>query len=315
MTILVAASFDAGEWATWWPLLQSALPGETLVRDRDDLAEMGADGIDVAIVANPPPRSLHGLPALRLIQSLWAGVDRVLADVTVPVDVPLARMVDPAMNETMAQTALWAVLGLHREFFDYAAQQQGSTWNQRSLRRADEICVAVLGLGQMGATAAQLLARHGYRVLGWSRSSAGTFPGIEKHTGDAALNAVFAQAQIVLNLLPLTEQTRGLFDARRFARMRRGASFVNLARGAHVVEADLLAALDSGQLHRAVLDVFTIEPLPRDHTFWSHRSITVLPHIAAQTDARTAAKIAARNVQSLRRGLPIENLVDRSAGY
>jgi glyoxylate/hydroxypyruvate reductase A len=210
---------------------------------------------------------------------------------------------------------LWAVLSLHREFFDYAAQQRASTWKPHPLRRADEVCIAVLGLGQMGAAAARLLVQHGYRVLGWSRSAAGPFPGVEKHAGDASLNTVLAQAQIVVNLLPLTNHTRSLFDARRFAQMRPGTSFVNLARGAHVVEADLIAALDSGQIHRAVLDVFATEPLPADHPFWAHRSITVLPHIAAQTDARTAATIAARNVDALRRGLPIENLVDRSAGY
>jgi glyoxylate/hydroxypyruvate reductase A len=311
MAILVAAEFGSDEWATWWPLLQAALPGEQLVRDRQEVAL--AD-IDVAIVANPPPASLRDLPRLRLIQSLWAGVDRLLADATVPPQVPLARMVDPAMNDTMAQTALWAVLSLHRDFFDYAGQQRASVWRQRALRRADEITVGVLGLGEMGRHAAALLSRHGYRVLGWSRSAC-AIEGVETFAGDIALPQVLSQSQVVINLLPLTPGLRGLFNAERLAQMPRGASLVNLARGAHVVEADLLAALDVGHLHRAVLDVFAVEPLPADHAFWAHPAITVLPHVAAQTDARSAAAIAARNIQALRRGEPLANLVDRTLGY
>jgi glyoxylate/hydroxypyruvate reductase A len=315
MAILVAADFSADEWAQWWPLLQAALPGEQLVRDPGDAP---ARAIDIALVANPPAGSLHGLPGLRLIQSLWAGVDRLLADASIPVQVPLARMVDPLMNETMAQTALWAVLGLHRGFFAYAAQQRASAWRQNALCRADEITVGVLGLGQMGRTTARRLATQGYRVLGWNRSEAavvGVGDGVQAHCGEGGLPNVLAQSQIVVNLLPLTPATRGLFDAAALAQMPHGASLVNLARGAHVVEADLLAALDSGRLGHAVLDVFAVEPLPAGHAFWSHPSVTVLPHVAAPTDPRSAALIAARNVLALRDGRPLANLVDRARGY
>jgi glyoxylate/hydroxypyruvate reductase A len=311
MAILVAAGFDPDEWATWWPLLRAALPGETLVRERGDAA---ADAIDVAIVANPPPGSLRGLPALRLIQSLWAGIERLLADPTVPTHVPLARMVDPAMNEAMAQTALWAVLGVQRDYFDYAAQQRDHVWRQRPYRGADELTVAVLGLGQMGRAAAQRLAAHGCRVLGWSRTPVAV-DGVHGRAGEAALPAVLAQAEVVVNLLPLTDATVALFDAARLALLPRGACLVNLARGAHVVEADLLAALDRGHLRRAVLDVYATEPLPPAHPFWSHPAVTMLPHVAAPTDPRSAAPIAARNVRALRAGRAIEHLVDRRRGY
>lgn len=299
MSILLATHFDAETQAQWLGLLRAALPDETLVAER---APGDADAIDIAIVANPPPGALLGLTRLRLIQSLWAGVERLLADPDIPVQVPLARMVDPAMNEAMAQTALWAVLALQRDFFDYADQQREQRWLQHPQRRADEIAVAVLGQGEMGRSVAARLEANGYRVSGWSRRS-------------GALEPVLAAADVVVNLLPLTPATRGVFDAARFAQMRRGASFVNLARGAHVVEADLLAALDAGQLQRAVLDVFDTEPLPAGHAFWSHPRITVLPHTAAQTDARSAAEIAARNVRALRAGQPIAALVDRAKGY
>ncbi|HWH84888.1 MAG TPA: glyoxylate/hydroxypyruvate reductase A [Burkholderiaceae bacterium] len=311
MATLVAADFDADEAALWWPALRAVLPNERLIGERDAVPP---GEIDIALVANPPPGCLQGLPALRLIQSLWAGVDRLLADPTVPVEVPLARMVDPAMNDAMAQTALWAVLGLQRDFFDYAQQQREGMWRQRPFRRADEMTVAVLGLGEMGRAVAHRLVQHGCRVLGWSRGAA-LVDGVVCHAGEAALPAVLAQAHVVVNLLPLTPATRGLFDAARLAAMPRGASLVNLARGAHVVEADLLAALDRGHLHRAVLDVFAAEPLPAAHAFWTHPKVTMLPHIAAPTDARSAAPIAARNVAALRAGRPLANLVDRSRGY
>ena len=312
MAILLATNFDAAELAAWWPALQYALPGERLLRDRSELA--AGESIDIALAANPPPAALAGLPGLRLIQSLWAGVDRLLADGSVPADVPLARMVDPAMNEAMAETALWAVLSVQREFFAYARQQREPVWRQLPQRRADETTAAVLGLGQMGRTCALRLAGNGYRVAGWSRSET-RVAGIDTFAGESTLARVLANADVVVNLLPLTDATRGLFNARTFALMRRGAALVNLARGAHVVEADLLDALASGRLGHAVLDVFSNEPLPGDQPFWSHPRITVLPHVAALTDPRSAAVIVARNVVALREGRTPENLVDRSRGY
>ncbi len=309
MTILLAADFSAQEWADWWPALLAALPGETLLREVADPA-----AIDIALVANPPPGLLGTLPRLRLIQSLWAGVDRLLADAMLPRDVPLARMVDPAMSQAIAETALWAVLSLHRDYLEYAAQQQRGQWRQRPQRRADEVAVAVLGLGEMGRSVALRLAGNGYRVLGWSTRQV-ELAGVICRNGAMQLEAVLGEAEIAVNLLPLTATTRGLFDRRTLQSMRRGASLVNLGRGGHVVEADLLEALEKGQLRHAVLDVFGTEPLPSGHAFWSHPKVTVLPHIAALTDPRSAATVVARNVQALRSGAPLVHLVDRTRGY
>ena len=311
MAILVAADFNDDEWAAWWPALAAALPGEQLVRNA---AQAPFETIDVALVGNPPIGVLQGLTGLRFIQSLWAGVDRLLLDTSVPASVPLARMVDPAMNSAMAETALWAVIAQHRGFFEYASQQRSAQWRQHAQRRADEINVAVLGLGQMGRAAAQTIARHGYRVGGWSANPA-VVEGVATASGDAALHAVLAAAHIVVNLLPLTPATRALFGVKTLAQMRAGASFVNLARGAQVVDAALLAALDSGHLQHAVLDVFNSEPLPGGHPYWRHPQVTVLPHVAAQTDPRSAALIAADNVRAFRAGRIPSNLVDRTRGY
>ena len=311
MSILLACDFDEREWALWRPALQAALPGERFVTNPDDGPR---DAIDIAIVANPPPGALAGLPKLRLVQSLWAGVDRLLADATLPAGVPLARMVDLAMNAAMAETALWAVLGLHRGFFRYQRLQHEARWAPHGQTRADETVVAVLGLGQMGATCARRIAGQGYRVLGWSARPRAV-EGIDARAGWHALTVLLAEADIVINLLPLTDATRDFFDATRLAQMRRGARLVNLARGAHVVDADLLAALDAGQLRHAVLDVFRSEPLVAEHPFWRHPRVTVLPHAAAQTDARSASAVAAVNVLALRSGLPLAHQVDRQRGY
>jgi len=311
MTILLASDFDAAERARWLALLAAELPGEAIVTDR---VAVDPTDIDIALVANPSPGALQGLPGLRFVQSLWAGVERLLADPTLPPGLTLARLADPAMNEAMAQTALWAVLSLHRGYFIYQRRQREHRWQPHAQRRADEVPVAVLGLGQMGAAVATRLAANGYPVTGWSTRTA-DIAGVDCRQGDAALAAVLAGAQVVVNLLPLTPATRGLFDAARLAQLPRGASLVNLARGAHVVDADLLAALASGHLRHAVLDVFHTEPLPTDHAYWSHPQVTVLPHAAAQTDARSAAAIAAANVRAWRQARPLANVVDRARGY
>jgi glyoxylate/hydroxypyruvate reductase A len=312
MNLLLAGTWDDdAERDGWVAALRAALPAHQLLLSRDD----AKGAIDAAIVANPPPGSLQGLPSLKLIQSLWAGVDRLLDDPTLPAGVPVARMVDPAMNAAMAETALWAVLSLHRGFFRYAAQQRERRWHVLPQARADEVGVLVLGLGQMGRTAARRLVGQGYRVAAWTRSAAAPETGVRLHAGLDALPAALAESRIVVNLLPLTPETRGLLNASLFARMPAGASIVNLARGAHLVDADLLQALQDGHLAHAVLDVFGTEPLPAAHPFWTHERITVLPHAAAQTDVRSAAAVAAANIEALAAGRPIAHEVQRSRGY
>lgn len=350
--LLLVLGVDAAERAGWRAALEAAMPHERMLEapaDPTALAPEVAASIEIAIVANPPAGALQGLPRLRLVQSLWAGVDRLMLDATLPPGVPVARMVDPAMNAAMAETALWAVLALHRGFFRYARLQTEARWAPHGQRRADELRVLVLGLGQMGGTVAARLATQGYAVDGWRARApagnagtpglpggagahavastdlalplqatapfAGGSPAVSVAVGQAALPGLLAHADIVVNLLPLTPATRGFFDRARFAQMQRGASLVNLARGAHVVEADLLAALDEGTLRHAVLDVFATEPLPAGHPFWRHPRVTVLPHAAAQTDPRSAAAVVAANVAALRDGRPLAHRVDRERGY
>lgn len=300
MNILLCGDLGADEHAEWHAALCSAMPEAQWL----DLPAARADpaAVQAAVVANPLPGSLQGLPALRLIQSLWAGVDRLLADPTLPAGVPIARMVDPAMNAAMAETALWAVLSLHRGFFAYQRRQREGVWQVHAQRRADEVKVLVLGQGQMGRTAAGRIAQMGYALSTWRRDG-------------TPLARLLASAQIVVNLLPLTDETRGLLDHRFFAALPPRASLVNLGRGGHVVDADLLAALDSGHLRHAVLDVFHTEPLPAGHPYWQHPRVTMLPHAAAGTDARSAAAVAVANLRALRDGRTVQNLVEPARGY
>jgi glyoxylate/hydroxypyruvate reductase A len=315
MKIVFDARMEGAERADWWRALVAALPDdEWLDAGAGDAQEQAWHDADIAVVANPRPGRLARCGRLRLIQSLWAGVDRLLADTTLPATVPLARMVDPAMNRAMAETACWAVLSLHRRAFDYAAQQRRTQWHPLPQRRADEIAVLVLGLGQMGRTAALRLAAFGYAVTGWS-ARPHAIDGMPTLAGWGALPGALAAADIVVNLLPLTSDTRGLFDRTRIGQMRRGASLVNLARGGHVVEADLLEALNAGHLDHAVLDVFETEPLPSTHVFWFHPRITVWPHAAALTDLRSAVAVVAANVEAVRRGEAPAHLADRRRGY
>ena len=311
MSLLLATDFAPDALQAWADQLREALPGETVLTQRSPEHD---GSVEMVLVANPAPGALQGLPRLKFIQSMWAGVDKLLRDDTIPSGLLLARMVDPAMNTAMAETALWAVLSLHRDHFTYAAQQRAGEWRSLDQRRADEVRVAVLGLGEMGRTVALRLAANGYPVSGWSQRET-ALPGVESFAGDATLPTVLEQADIVINLLPLTPRTHSLFNADTFSRMKKGASFVNLARGQHVVEADLLAALDSGQLHHAVLDVFSTEPLPAGHTLWIHPQATVLPHAAAQTDLRSATAVAVANLKAWREGRPVANLVNRERGY
>jgi len=314
MNLLLAGDFETAERDRWHAALAQAMPQHHLVA-ADELFDRTR--IEVAIVANPLPGSLRGLPRLRLIQSLWAGVEGLLGDETVPAGVPISRMVDPALATAMGETALWAVLSLHRGFYAYARQQRQMQWRQLPQLRADELPITVLGLGTMGHACVRALAPHGYRITAWSRTDAPReLPSGVLHVhGDDALFPCLRATSIVINQLPLTPSTRGLLDARFFAAMPRGAGLINLARGAHVVEADLRAALSTGRLGHAVLDVFEREPLDEKHPFWRHPRVTVLPHVAALTDPRSAAQLVASNVQALLDGQPIANLIDRSRGY
>ncbi len=270
--------------------------------------------IDVAIVWQPQPGLLASLPKLRLIASLGAGVDHLFVDPELPRHVPIVRLVDPYMTEAMSEYVLTQVLRLHRQDLAYLTQQRAGVWREHAQPNAAERRVGILGLGTLGRDAARKLAVMGFQVAGWSRREK-RLPGIESFHGEGGLEALARRSEILVCLLPLTPDTDGILDRRLFARMPRGGAIVNPARGGHLVEADLIAALDGGQLSAAVLDVFREEPLPADHRFWSHPRIIVTPHVAAATNPATAALVIADNLRRLYQGRPLLNLVDPQRQY
>ena len=305
--LLLATSLPADEAAAWRDALARAMPGEAV---ETVAAERAA--VEIAVVANPVPGALRDLPALRWVHSLWAGVDGLLRDETLP-NVPVVRLVDPALARAMAETVAAAVLHLHRDLHTYAAQQRRREWRQHAARPAAERRVSVLGLGEMGRAAAGLLLVLGFPVRGWSRSGRGV-AGIETFAGADGLDAALDGAEILVNALPLTDVTRGILNRRSFRRLAPGACLVNVGRGAHLVEADLRGALGAGRIGHAVLDVFDQEPLPGDHPFWSHSGVTILPHVAAPTSMASAAAIVAHAVAAYRATGQVPAGVDRARG-
>jgi glyoxylate/hydroxypyruvate reductase A len=312
MSILLVGEFSEGEYTQWHATLAACLPrGETLYLPHDDFDPAS---IDVALVANPPVRSLAHLPNLRLIQSLWAGVDRLLSDPTLPPDVPIVRLVDSNLTQAMTECALAAVMFLHRQLPAYARQQASSVWKKLPQPLAQERRVGALGFGQLGRAVARALVALSFDVGAWS-AGAHTDERIKTWSGPAGLRSLIERTDILINLLPLTPETSGILNAQLFRQLPKGASIINLARGRHLNENHLLEALAEGQISCAILDVFEDEPLPPEHPFWSHPRVIVLPHIAAVTDLKTAAKIAAENVEEFRAGRMPAPLVARSRGY
>ena len=295
----------------WRPLLAGLMP-EHEFRYAPEVGDRVT--IDYAIVWNPEPELLGSLPNLKLIFSLGAGVDHILRDQSLPKHVPIVRLVDPYMTDTMSEYIALSVLRLHRQDLDYLAQQGSQIWEERDQKRAAERPVGILGFGTLGQDAGNKLKALGFDVAGWSRSEK-SVPGFTTYVGADGFDALLRRSEILVCLLPLTPETRGILNAAAFARLPKGAAIVNAGRGGHLVEEDLIPALDSGQLSGAVLDVFREEPLPPEHLFWRHPRIIVTPHIAAETHPPTAAPIIRDAIRRFEAGQPVSNLVDPSRGY
>ena len=304
-------SRDRGSEDDWLRALRAAMPGERVV-PLPDLAAAERAGVRVAVVADPDPADLVALPALEWVQSTWAGVERLVAEA--PARVGIARMVDPALADAMAEAVLAAVLWWHRGGPRYARAQARGAWEPAPYTPPGERTVGLLGLGALGTRAAERLVANGFRVAGWSRTVRDV-PGVATHAGPDGLAALFGAADIVVNLLPRTTETEGLIDARALAAMRPGAALANFGRGATLDEAALLAALDAGRLDHALLDVFAHEPLPADHPFWGHARVTVWPHVSAPTDPASASRIVAQAIARWRKTGTPPPLVDRARGY
>lgn len=270
--------------------------------------------IEAALVWYPPPGALGMFPRLELVHALGAGVDHILADPALPRHVPVVRLIDPYMTAAMVDYVSLQVLRLHHDDFAYRVQQAASVWQERVQPSAAARRVGILGLGTLGAATAARLQSLGFDVAGWSRRER-RLPDVQCFAGRESLGRLVARTDILVCLLPLTEATADILDARLFAALPKGAALINCGRGGHLVETDLLAALASGQISAAVLDVFRSEPLPPSHPFWHHPRILVTPHVAAQTHPPTAAPIVAEALKRMARGERPANEASRKHGY
>lgn len=261
----------------------------------------------------PPADIVARFPNLEVVFATSAGVDQF--DLTrIPETIPVVRMHDPQIERGVVEYALFAVLYLHRDIDRYRIQQHAHRWQPLPPVPAARRRVGILGLGRLGTAIAQRLTALGFAVSGWSRSQH-RLDGVDCYHGDEGLTRMLEATDILLCMLPLTPATRGLLDATLFERLPRGAALINMGRGAHLVEADLLAALDREQLRAAVIDVLDAEPPPSDHAFWGDERILLTPHVAALTDPDTAFDVLLANLRRHQRGEPMHGTVDRRLGY
>ncbi|MBO6860315.1 glyoxylate/hydroxypyruvate reductase A [Roseibium sp.] len=307
------SSASPDERQSWREALPKALDGIAEVKLFEDLTEDQRSEARVAIVANPDPANVAALPNLVWVQSLWAGVERLMGEL--PANGPkIVRLTDPQMAETMSEAVLAWTLYLHRSMPRYIAQQRQKVWQDHVLERPQERTVGVLGLGKLGAAAAMRMKANGFNVLGWSRTEK-SIEGIACRHGRAGLLEVLGQSDFIVLLMPLTDETRGLIGQDELSACKKGASIINFARGPIINTAALINKLDNGPLGHAVLDVFDEEPLPPSSPLWDHDKVTVLPHISAPTIISTASRIVADNIGRYFEDGTVPPAVDRDRGY
>ena len=294
--------------AVWVPGLAAALPGAHV-----EQWEPGAPPADFAVVWKPPQQLLDEQTRLQAIFNTGAGVD-ALMKLRLPSGVPVVRLDDAGMSVQMAEYVCHAVIRHFREFEGYEADMDRGKWSFRKPRSRLDFPVGILGLGVLGERVAKAVAQFDFPVNGWSQSPK-NIGGVRSFHGAAQLNDFLAASRFLVCLLPLTPDTENMLDAQRLAQLRPGGYVINVARGAHVVDADLIAALDRGHLAGATLDVFRVEPIPAGHPFWTHPKITLTPHTSARTLRSESIAQIAFKIGALQRGEPVAGRVDAARGY
>ncbi|NQY48633.1 MAG: glyoxylate/hydroxypyruvate reductase A [Colwellia sp.] len=310
--IVFISGSESATKSQWLAEIQKQLINET-IRLPEEISDSQAKHIDIAIVANPDPSDLARFPNLVWIQSLWAGVERLVGDV-IDKPVKLVKLNDPQLAKTMAESVLAWTLYLQRNMPEYAQQQVNKQWRQLPCITSAELRVSVLGAGALGITALNTLKKLDYQVSCWSRT-AKQFDGIKNYLGSAGLHTMLSKTDILINLLPLTPETYHLLGKELLSNLPKGAKLINFSRGAVIDTKALLNLLENGHIAHAVLDVFEHEPLAPTDAIWTNPNITVLPHISAPTNMLSAAKVIAKNILMYRENNVIPNYVDVKQGY
>ena len=289
------------------------------IADRIEIVDHRHNGsdadINLAIAWHPPADAFERYPNLKAVCSLGAGVDNIVTCPSLRPDIEVVRIVDPVQAQMMSGFVIWHVISHQRRFATYLAQQRDGIWKRLPQRSAQEVPVGILGYGEIGQRVAADLAQLGFPVRAWSRSAKATPGSVRAFHGRSGLAAMLDETEVLVNLLPLTQETQGILDAKLFARMRRGGYLIQVGRGEHLIEEDLLAALDSGQLDGAALDVFTTEPLAPQHPFWHHPKIVVTPHDACEVRVEAVATAVVATADAIQTGRRPPNAIDRQRGY
>jgi glyoxylate/hydroxypyruvate reductase A len=291
--------------------IRAALPGED-IREWPEAGD--PNDIDICVIFRMEPGFLNPYPNLRLISSTGAGIDHYLSDPSLPRNIPLVRVVDPDSGARMAEYVLCWVLFHHRDVAFFQAGQARREWTYKNMRSARDVTVGVMGLGHMGASACERLVAVGYDVAGWSRSPK-TLPGVTGYSGPDELAAFLGRTEILVNLLPLTAETRGILGQATFNALPPGAVVISAGRGGHLNEPDLIVALASGQLRGATIDAFSKEPLPSDNPLWTTPNLQITPHSSSTASLETTVGVITSNIRRFRAGEPLLNQVDYAKGY
>ncbi|MBU2961353.1 glyoxylate/hydroxypyruvate reductase A [Citreicella sp. C3M06] len=308
----VAVYLPAEDKTQWWvDMLAGLLPGWT-VKALDAVSDPAE--VQYAVVWRPRSGDIAKFPNLRAVVSIGAGIDHVLADEQLPSGIPIIRTVGDDLTQRMREYVALHVLRHHRDMPRQLQAQAEKDWHAIVVPVAPNRVVGVMGLGNLGAAAAQTLAGLGFTTRGWSKSPK-DIAGVDTFAGPETMDAFLDGCEILVNLLPLTAQTTGILNADLFGKLAPGACVINCARGGHLVDGDLIAALDSGQIKQATLDVFHVEPLPTDNAFWDHPGITVTPHVASQIDAGTGGRIIAANLKTFADTGTCADVADAARGY
>jgi len=308
MAFLYKANATRGlEWAGLFAARAPDLPFR-LWPDVGDPAE-----VRYLAVWAPPENIGANFRNLELVFSVGAGVDQFDFS-QLPPNVPLIRMLEPGIADGMVEYVTMAVLALHRDLLPFIAQQREQTWREIRIMPAAKRRIGIMGLGLLGQAVLERLKAFDFPLAGWNRSPR-TIQDVDCYAGEQTLTEFLARTDILICLLPLTNETRGILNTNLFVRLPRGAQLINVGRGGHLVEADLITALERGALSGAVLDVAEQEPLPAGHPFWSHPKILLTPHIASMTTPETAVEFVLDVIDRHRRGETLPGLVDRQRGY
>jgi len=272
------------------------------------------EAVEFAVSWDQPPHVFDQFPNLKCISSIGAGVEHLLNDTTVPANIPLVRLVDDDLKQSMAEYVMLGVLEYFRRFSDYRRQQEQGKWEELQIPHISQLGIGIMGFGEIGQFVAGKLSDFGFQVSGWKRNRKRT-DDTQVYSGRDELGKFLNNADVLVCLLPLTDETENILSAQTFSQLPAGAFLINAGRGGHLVDDDLLSALDSGQLSGALLDVFNEEPLPEQHPFWSHEKITVTPHTASVTNPESASAQIVENYRRVLGNEPLLNLVDVDSGY